>query len=84
LPAVETLDDLSVENAQQSADIIRSVLSGKAGPARDIVVANAAAAIWIAGKAETLREAAALSQRAIDSGAAKQLLERLIQATNTK
>jgi anthranilate phosphoribosyltransferase len=84
LPASESLDGLTIENAQQSADIIRSVLSGKAGPARDIVVANAAAAIWIAGKAETLRYAAALAQRAIDSGAATQLLERLIRATNTK
>src|SRR5262249_48654912 len=55
LPAAESLDGLTVENAHQSADIIRSVLSGKAGPARDIIVANAAAAIWIAGKAETLQ-----------------------------
>src|SRR5262249_37412343 len=83
LPATESPDDLTVENAQQSADIIQSVLSGKAGAARDIVVANAAAAIWIAGKATTLRDGAALAHQAIDSGTAKHLLERLIQATNT-
>jgi anthranilate phosphoribosyltransferase len=82
LPAAETLDDLAVENAEESAAIIRRVLAGEAGPARDIVVANAAAALWVAGKASSLAENAKLAQQAIDSGAARGLLQRLIQITS--
>lgn len=84
LPGAETLDELAVENAEQSAAIIRRVLSGAAGPAREIVVANAAAALWVAGTAKLLSEGAALAQQAIGSGAARELLERLIQVTNAK
>jgi len=83
LPARESLDELTVESAQQSADIIRHAMSGKPGFARDIVVANAAAAIWIAGKAKTLSDGALVAQRAIDSGSAKQLLDQLVRLTNS-
>jgi anthranilate phosphoribosyltransferase len=84
LPAAQSLDDLVVENAERSADVIRSVIAGNAGAARDIVVANAAAAIWIAGKASSLGEGASLAQKAIDSGSAKELLARLVQMTNSR
>jgi anthranilate phosphoribosyltransferase len=84
LPAAHSLDDLVVENAERSADLIRSVIAGKAGPARDIVVANAAAAVWIAGKVSSLREGASLAQKAIDRGSAKELLDRLVQLTNSQ
>jgi anthranilate phosphoribosyltransferase len=47
-----------------------------------MVVANAAAALWVAGKADSLSAASHLAQQAIDSGAAKTLLERLIVLTN--
>jgi anthranilate phosphoribosyltransferase len=82
LRPAETLDALAVENAEQSAAIIRSVFSGDAETAREIVVANAAAALWLAGKAGSLEDCAALAQAAIDSGAARDLLQRLIQFTN--
>src|SRR5262249_37688260 len=84
LSTAESLDDLAVESAQQSADIIRRIVSGKPGLARDIVVANAAAAIWIAGKAKTLRDGALVAQQAIDSGSGKQLLDQLVRLTNSK
>jgi anthranilate phosphoribosyltransferase len=84
LPATESLDDLTVEGAQQSADIIRRVVSGNPGLARDIVVANAAAAIWIAGQARTLRDGALAAQQAIDSGSAKHLLDQLVRLTDSK
>ena len=43
------LDELIVEGPQDSAALIRRVLAGEPGPARDIVIANAAAALWTAG-----------------------------------
>ena len=50
--------------------MIRDVLAGTPGPARDIVLINAAAALWTVGKADTPLTAAHLAAQAIDSGAA--------------
>jgi anthranilate phosphoribosyltransferase len=71
------LDSLRVDGPQQSAKVIRGVLANEAGPARDIVVINAAAALWTAGRAETPLAAAQMAAKAIQSGEAKQLLCRL-------
>ncbi|MFZ5828945.1 MAG: anthranilate phosphoribosyltransferase [Planctomycetota bacterium] len=73
--------ELLVEDSQQSAAIIRRVLAGSAGPARDIVLANAAAALWTAGRAESLGAGVSLAAAALDSGHARALLERLVQAS---
>jgi anthranilate phosphoribosyltransferase len=53
-------------------------LENENGAYRDIVLINAAAALIVAGKATDLREGAALAASAIDTGAAKAKLERLI------
>lgn len=74
-----SLDAVKVSGPTESAAIIRQVLSGETGPARDIVVINAAAAIWVAGRASSLAQAAMLARRAIDEHAAEALLERLAQ-----
>jgi anthranilate phosphoribosyltransferase len=66
----------------QSAEIIRAVLAGANGPHRQVVVANAAAALWVAGKAETSAACARLAETAIDTGAARQLLSRLIEVSH--
>lgn len=71
-----------VEGPEESAALIRRILAGEAGPPRDIVVLNAAAGLWIAGKADTPRECAALAQEAIDDGAAKNLLARLVERSH--
>lgn len=76
------LEDLMVATAGESARVVRSVLEGKAGPARDITAVNAAAAILVAGKADTLAEALKLAQRSIDSGAARTALEKLVAVSN--
>lgn len=65
-----------------SAAIIREILAGTAGPPRDIVVLNAAAALWTAGKSDSLAECARLAAAAIDSGAARQLLTRLAEVSH--
>ncbi len=73
------LSDMLVENPAESAAIIRRVLAAEPGTPRDIVVANAAAALWVAGRARTTLEAAALATNAIDSGAAARLLAALVK-----
>lgn len=75
------LDALRVGGPVESAALIGEVLGGAAGPARDIVVVNAAAALWTAGKSTDLGECGARAAEAIDSGAARQLLDRLIAQT---
>ena len=72
------LSSIQVSGPEQSAAMIRAVLAGTTGPARDIVLANAAAALWTAGKASTPAACAVLAAQAIDSGAARDLLARLV------
>ncbi|HEY7728216.1 MAG TPA: anthranilate phosphoribosyltransferase [Candidatus Eisenbacteria bacterium] len=66
----------------ENARMTRSVLAGEKGPARDAVVLNAAAALWIAEGAGTLSEAAALATEQLDSGAAARTLDRYVALTH--
>ncbi len=72
-----TIAELSAEDAEASARIIQDVLKGEAGPARRIVLANAAAALLVADRVTTLRDGVKLAAEAIDSGTAANTLERL-------
>jgi anthranilate phosphoribosyltransferase len=74
-------DDLRIDSPEASAAKIREILSGKSGPARDIVLLNSAAALWVGGKVESMREGVKLSNAAIDSGRALQTLEKLAAMT---
>jgi len=65
----------------ESADCARSVLAGDRGPERSIVVLNAAAAIYVGGAADSLRDGARAAERAIDSGAARETMERFVERT---
>jgi anthranilate phosphoribosyltransferase len=76
------LSDLKGGDAKFNAAAIRDVLAGKKMPLRDIAVLNAAAALIVAGKATNLPDGAALAIHSIESGAAKQALERLVAITN--
>jgi len=69
--------ELLVGNAVESAARISAVLAGARGPCRDIVVLNAAAVLWAAGRATDLPAARRSAEQAIDSGAAAATLERL-------
>src|SRR5205814_6196827 len=60
----------------ESADCARSVLRGDGGPERAIVVLNAGAAIYVGGGADSLEAGARAAERAIDSGAARDAMER--------
>ncbi len=68
-------------DAATNAEIARAVLDGAPGPERDIVLANAAAGLYVAGRAATLREAAAQAAESIDSGQARGRLHKLIEVT---
>jgi anthranilate phosphoribosyltransferase len=76
------LDALRVDGPEQSAQRIRGILQGRPGPATDIVIANAAAALWMAGRADSLGECARQAAEAIQSGAAGELLAQLAERTN--
>jgi len=68
-------------DAEENAAIARSILAGDKGPRRDLVVINAGAALWAAGKAADLLEGARLAQGSLDSGAAGAKLDHLIRLT---
>lgn len=76
------LESLCVSGPEESARLIADVLGGAAGAARDIVVLNAAAALWTAGRAERPRTCAEVAATAIDTGAADELLKRLVALSN--
>jgi len=75
------LESLGVSGPEESARMISEVLAATAGPARDIVVINAAAALWTAGHSDSPRTCAEAAAAAIDSGAAKELLARLVEVS---
>jgi anthranilate phosphoribosyltransferase len=77
-------EDLTGGNAVENAAHIRAVLGGLKGPLRDIVLLNAAAALLVAGKANTLREGVALASESIDSGKALAVLEALVPLSHGK
>jgi anthranilate phosphoribosyltransferase len=76
------LSDLQVSNVDEAAEALRGVLTGKSGPMRDIALLNAAAGLLLAGRVEQLADGLKLAASAIDSGKAKQTLERLIAISN--
>lgn len=79
---VRMLDHLRGGDTDANARIVSEVLDGsRSDEARDLVVMNAAAALFIGGMALDLREGAKLAANAIDSGAAREKLELLIDAT---
>lgn len=68
-------------DAEQNAEIFRHVLRGDEGPARDIVLMNAGAAICIGGRAHSLEQGIRCAEAAIDSGRAQEKLDALVKLT---
>ena len=79
--AVAPPESLRGGDAGRNAEILRDVMSGAKGPRRDAVVLNAAAALWIAGKAATLEAGARLAEETLDRGAAAKTVERYVAAS---
>jgi anthranilate phosphoribosyltransferase len=66
---------------EENAAATRAVLDGETGPQRDVVLINAAAAIYVGGRADDLQNGLEVAREAIDSGAARDLLARLVETT---
>ncbi len=71
------LDDLRVDTPEESAAVIRSILSGRQGPQRDMVLLNAGAAIYVGGEADSLEDGIHRAARVVDDGRAQHTLEQL-------
>jgi anthranilate phosphoribosyltransferase len=74
--------ELRADGPQESAAVIRAVLAGEDGPARRVVLANAAAALLAADRVTTPREGVARAVAALDGGQARAVLGRLIECSN--
>ena len=76
------LDELRGGDGEHNAAALRAVLDGAENAYRNVSVANAAAALVVAGKAKDIREGVALASKSISSGAARDALDRLIAVSN--
>ena len=70
-------------DADYNARILRGVLDGEEGPQRDVVLLNAAAAIVVGGLAEDITAGLEVARASIDSGKARQALDRLVEISNS-
>ena len=77
-----TREDLKGGTPAKNAAITRAILSGEQGHKRNAVLLNAGAALYIAGKADTMKGGVALAGELIDSGEATRTLEKLIAVSN--
>jgi anthranilate phosphoribosyltransferase len=80
--AKATPESLKGGDAAKNAAIVRAVLGGEAGPQRDVVLLNAGAAMFVAGQADTVKAGIAKTSAAIDSGAAMDVLRKLVAVSN--
>ena len=72
------LQDLQGGEPSENAKLIKNILNGSTGPKRDIVLLNAAAGIVVGGKAKSLKEGMEKATESIDSGAANEIISKLI------
>jgi anthranilate phosphoribosyltransferase len=75
-------ESIRVQNAEESKAMILAVLKGQSGPARDIVMMNAGAAIYVASRADSLQQGVEKAAQVIDSGVAKSKLDQLTALSN--
>ena len=78
------LDTLRIESPEESAEVIRAILSGRLGPHRDHTLLNAAAALTAAGITADLSEGIERAAASIDSGAAAETLKKLAELTEAR
>ena len=76
------VEDLQVNSAEESATVIRKIFDGEPGPAREIVLANAAVALIASEHTNELQSAVSTAAEAIDSGKAADLCRNLAEVTN--
>jgi anthranilate phosphoribosyltransferase len=74
-------EELAGGTPDANADITRRIFAGEAGPQRDLAVLNAGAAIYVAGRVDTLEAGVREAEAAVDDGRAAASLERLVSMT---
>lgn len=74
-------DAVAAGTPERNAGIARRVLGGERGAERDLTVLNAGAAIYVGGRAATIEEGVRAAEAAIDSGAARETMERFVART---
>ncbi len=80
LPRANT-DDIKGGTVERNAEILRAILQGQSGPAMDVVLLNAAAALMMGDKAATLREGVSIARRTITGGAAAEKLDTVARVS---
>ena len=81
--AAHALDTLRVADVQASRDMLLGALDGTLPPARDIVLLNAGASLYVSGVADSLRDGVDRAREAIESGAARQRLDKLVELSRS-
>ena len=79
---VSAIETIQVQDSEQSKALLQSVLDNQPGPALDIVLLNAGAAIYVSGVADTLKQGVIRARAAVESGAAKEKLRQLVEITH--
>jgi anthranilate phosphoribosyltransferase len=77
-----SIEELGGGDARRNAEIAREILGGANGPRHDVVVANAGAALYVAGLAPSIRDGVVLAKQSIASGSAAAKLQQLVQESN--
>jgi len=82
--APSSLAPLRVGSPEESAAMIRAVLGGQSGPAREMAVFNTAAALWVAGLVGDWADGARRAREAIDDGAARATLSNWVRTSHER
>jgi anthranilate phosphoribosyltransferase len=77
------IESLQVKGADESRARLESVLANEKGPSRDVVIMNAAAALYVSGGSASLWDGVAAARDALESGAARKKLDHLVRFTRT-
>ncbi len=77
--AVQPLSAIQVDGVDESFAVIKAVLANEAGAARDVVLLNSAAAIYVGGKAKSVADGIDIARQVLANGQAQQVLEKLAE-----
>jgi len=76
------LDEIKGGTVEENADIVKKILEGEKGPRQDVVLLNASAALIAGGVAKDFKDGVGIARTSIETGRAKEKLEKLIEFTN--
>ncbi len=75
-------EDLAAGDPARASEVLRRTLAGADGPAQDVLALNAAAALYVGGRAASLKEGAAIARDVLRTGAALRVIERMRLASH--